>query len=343
MTAYRAVAMLDDTDPAEVHYRLAKLLSQAGKRDEARREVLKSLEEAPRFLDAHRLLLELVEHGEKPADYRRSSRPARPEAELTHETTDDSILFAIPVLLAIASGVAVAQFADPGRRPADHPRGPGRRAKLAGRRAIQARSLHVRPDRIQLGMAAAGCRSGGGMGPGFGGGWRRGRRVRGAAVGSPTGPTATSISPSASSNSPRSRSTPIPITLKLTDTGTLRLSVHLHDRARPTVLLRGRGRGSAPVSPQRRLPHGRRLLGRRSSGITSISRSSGCSPRPDEPEELPLDHEIFQCVYRLKEKPQVPSIRGAWWGRDSGHHLGKPRRRLRRPSITRGSRTIRAG
>ncbi len=30
---------------------------------------------------------------------------------------------------------------------------------------------------------------------------------------------------------------------------------------------------------------------------------------PDrEPKELPLTHEIFRCVYRLKEKPQVPSI-----------------------------------
>ena len=32
-----------------------------GKNDEARREVLRSLEEAPRFQEAHRLLLELVE------------------------------------------------------------------------------------------------------------------------------------------------------------------------------------------------------------------------------------------------------------------------------------------
>ena len=32
-----------------------------------------------------------------------------------------------------------------------------------------------------------------------------------------------------------------------------------------------------------------------------------------EPEELPLEHEIFHCVYRLKEKPQVPSIH-AWPG-----------------------------
>jgi hypothetical protein len=30
---------------------------------------------------------------------------------------------------------------------------------------------------------------------------------------------------------------------------------------------------------------------------------------PDrEPRELPLDHEIFHCVFRLKSKPQVPSI-----------------------------------
>jgi hypothetical protein len=35
---------------------------------------------------------------------------------------------------------------------------------------------------------------------------------------------------------------------------------------------------------------------------------------PDrEPEEIPLTHEIFQCVYRLKEKPQVPSIH-SWPG-----------------------------
>ncbi len=31
------------------------------------------------------------------------------------------------------------------------------------------------------------------------------------------------------------------------------------------------------------------------------------------PAELPLEHEIFHCVYRLKEKPQVPSIH-SWAG-----------------------------
>jgi hypothetical protein len=39
---------------------------------------------------------------------------------------------------------------------------------------------------------------------------------------------------------------------------------------------------------------------------------------PDrEPEELPLEHEVFHCVYRLKERPQVPSIH-AWGGPGSG-------------------------
>jgi hypothetical protein len=40
---------------------------------------------------------------------------------------------------------------------------------------------------------------------------------------------------------------------------------------------------------------------------------------PDrEPQEVPLEHEIFHCVYDLKEKPQLPSIHAAWAGRDSG-------------------------
>jgi uncharacterized protein DUF4159 len=42
-------------------------------------------------------------------------------------------------------------------------------------------------------------------------------------------------------------------------------------------------------------------------------------PEPQyEPEELPLDHQIFQCFYQLKEKPQVPSIDAALDGRERG-------------------------
>ncbi|MCA9211826.1 MAG: DUF4159 domain-containing protein [Planctomycetales bacterium] len=36
---------------------------------------------------------------------------------------------------------------------------------------------------------------------------------------------------------------------------------------------------------------------------------------PDrEPQEVPLTHEIFNCVYKLKEKPQVPAINVVWQG-----------------------------
>jgi Domain of unknown function (DUF4159) len=40
---------------------------------------------------------------------------------------------------------------------------------------------------------------------------------------------------------------------------------------------------------------------------------------PDRPPaELPIDHEVFHCVYDLKEKPQVPSIGWAYRGRNGG-------------------------
>ena len=42
-------------------------------------------------------------------------------------------------------------------------------------------------------------------------------------------------------------------------------------------------------------------------------------PEPQrEPQELPISHPIFQAVYPLQEKPQVPSINNALWGRDQG-------------------------
>ena len=34
--------------------------------------------------------------------------------------------------------------------------------------------------------------------------------------------------------------------------------------------------------------------------------------------EVPLSHEIFQCVYPLTEKPQIPAINVARWGREHG-------------------------
>jgi len=56
--AYRAQLELDPPDPAETHFRLARLLHQQSD-PSARREVLQALEEAPRYRDALRLLLEI--------------------------------------------------------------------------------------------------------------------------------------------------------------------------------------------------------------------------------------------------------------------------------------------
>ena len=56
--AYSTLLLLDPPDPAEVHFRLAKLLHEGGSAM-AREHVLKALEEAPRFRNAHRLLLEI--------------------------------------------------------------------------------------------------------------------------------------------------------------------------------------------------------------------------------------------------------------------------------------------
>ncbi|MEO6035486.1 MAG: hypothetical protein ABIQ35_09545 [Verrucomicrobiota bacterium] len=59
--ADRKLLLLDPPNPAEVHFELARLLKGRGdSKDEAKRNVLEALEEAPRFRDAQRLLLEIV-------------------------------------------------------------------------------------------------------------------------------------------------------------------------------------------------------------------------------------------------------------------------------------------
>jgi tetratricopeptide (TPR) repeat protein len=61
--AYRRLLRLEPADPADIHLRLGRLLRHRDPRA-ARRHVLDALAEAPRFREAHRLLLEL--HGEPP-------------------------------------------------------------------------------------------------------------------------------------------------------------------------------------------------------------------------------------------------------------------------------------
>ena len=62
----QTMLLLDPPDPADVHFRLAKLLHQAGDPG-AKRQLLQSLEEAPRFREAHKLLLELHRNSPAPA------------------------------------------------------------------------------------------------------------------------------------------------------------------------------------------------------------------------------------------------------------------------------------
>jgi tetratricopeptide (TPR) repeat protein len=72
--AYQALLLFDTTDTAETHFRLAQLLRDADQRDDARRHTLMALEDAPRFLAAHKLLLDLT-------DSESSTESADPETE----------------------------------------------------------------------------------------------------------------------------------------------------------------------------------------------------------------------------------------------------------------------
>lgn len=72
--AYKTLLELDPPDPADVHFRLAKLLYAAGDHS-AKRHVLQALEEAPRFLEAYRLLVTIIEKDQASAN-RTTETPA---------------------------------------------------------------------------------------------------------------------------------------------------------------------------------------------------------------------------------------------------------------------------
>jgi tetratricopeptide (TPR) repeat protein len=64
--AYRALLELNPPDPADTHYRLARALHRVGD-PQARRHVLLALEEAPRFREALKLLLEIERAATQPS------------------------------------------------------------------------------------------------------------------------------------------------------------------------------------------------------------------------------------------------------------------------------------
>ncbi len=80
--ANRTLLRLDPPDPAGTHFRLARLLHEGGD-PSAKRHLLQALEEAPRFRDAHKLLLRMTGTNRPPApDPAPAVPPAAPEAVL---------------------------------------------------------------------------------------------------------------------------------------------------------------------------------------------------------------------------------------------------------------------
>jgi tetratricopeptide (TPR) repeat protein len=61
VSAYRALAGLNPSDAAGAHYDLSRAFLAAGKKQEAKREILRALEIAPTFIKAQELLLKLAE------------------------------------------------------------------------------------------------------------------------------------------------------------------------------------------------------------------------------------------------------------------------------------------
>ncbi len=71
ISACKTLLLLDPPDPAGAHFQLARLLHATGD-PAAKRHLLQALEEAPRFRDAHRLLLEMTKTAQP-------SEPALPD------------------------------------------------------------------------------------------------------------------------------------------------------------------------------------------------------------------------------------------------------------------------
>lgn len=82
--ALRTLVIMEPVDPAGVHFRLAKLLHQADDLPAAKRSVLKSLEEAPRFRAAHRELLAISRKLKK------QNSPKNNDADNDNSKPDDS-------------------------------------------------------------------------------------------------------------------------------------------------------------------------------------------------------------------------------------------------------------
>jgi len=80
--ALRALARMDPIDPALIDYRMAKALRKLGQPTQARHHVLRAILEAPRYRDAHQLLLKLAADDATQAD--------KPQAEASSGSGEEA-------------------------------------------------------------------------------------------------------------------------------------------------------------------------------------------------------------------------------------------------------------
>lgn len=81
--ALSRLLLLAPDDPADIHFRLAKSLHAQGKMKDAKRQTLMALEEAPRYRDAHQLLLKLVRQEQSKPSPTKVSPEESPAKEAT--------------------------------------------------------------------------------------------------------------------------------------------------------------------------------------------------------------------------------------------------------------------
>ncbi len=82
--SYRRLLLLDPADPADINYRLARLFQE---RDPvtAKRYVLEALADAPRFRQAHRLLLKLIKNSQPDKSEYKSTSNEQSELQIVQE------------------------------------------------------------------------------------------------------------------------------------------------------------------------------------------------------------------------------------------------------------------
>lgn len=91
LSGLQTLTLMDPYDPADIHYRVALMLKETGKLEEARKHVLFALEEAPRYRDAHKLLLSLADSPVSKPEDATSDTPMTPGEGKEAENKVDSI------------------------------------------------------------------------------------------------------------------------------------------------------------------------------------------------------------------------------------------------------------